>query len=77
MILLTLFFLLIFYVVLEVNHRQSTYYKITHVPYFRTRMDVGRNGEYLTYRHKGFVIPRIRGIIEIENYEGVLLCSIG
>lgn len=51
MILWTLFFLLLFYVVLEVNHRRSTYYKITHVPYFRTRMDVGRNGEYLTYRH--------------------------
>lgn len=51
MILWTLFFLLIFYVVLEVNHRQSTYYKITHVPYLRTRTDVGRNGEYLTYRH--------------------------
>lgn len=47
----TLFFVLLFYVILEVNYRQSTYYKITHIPYFRTRMDVGRNGEYLTYRH--------------------------
>ena len=42
---------LIICVVLEVNHRQSTYYKITHVSYWRTRLDVGRNGEYLTYRH--------------------------
>ena len=42
---------LIICVVLEVNHCQSTYYKITHVSYWRTRLDVGRNGEYLTYRH--------------------------
>ena len=42
---------LIIYVILEANHRQSTYYKITHVPYFRTLVDAGRHGEYLTYRH--------------------------
>lgn len=51
---LTFFMLFVFltiYIFQEVNHRKSSYYKITRVSYLRMRMDVGRLGEYMTYRH--------------------------
>ena len=46
-----LLLLLIFFLYQELRHRSTTYYKVTHVPYFRMRRDLGRFGEYLTYRY--------------------------
>ncbi len=46
-----LLLLLIFFLFRELWHRGTTYYKVTHVPYFRMRRDLGRFGEYLTYRY--------------------------
>ena len=49
--LLWLILLLTYAVVREVLHRNTAYYKVTHVPYFRMRRDLGRFGEYMTYRN--------------------------
>lgn len=49
--LLWLILLLTYAVVREVLHRKTAYYKVTHVPYFRMRRDLGRFGEYMTYRN--------------------------
>ena len=38
-------------------YKQGTYYKITHNPYIATRLDLGKYGEYLTYK-------------ELRAYEG-------
>lgn len=46
-----LIILLIAFAVREGVHRKTTYYQITHVPYFRVRCNLGRYGEYLTYRY--------------------------
>ncbi len=46
-----LIILLIAFAVREGVHRKTTYYQITHVPYFRVRRNLGRYGEYLTYRY--------------------------
>ena len=46
-----LLLLLRFFLYQQLRHRSTTYYKVTHVPYFRMRRDLGRFGEYLTYRY--------------------------
>lgn len=46
-----LIILLIAFAVREGIHRKTAYYQITHVPYFRVRRNLGRYGEYLTYRY--------------------------
>ena len=33
------------------EYKNTSYYKITKIPYFRLRFDLGKYGEYLTYRH--------------------------
>lgn len=41
--------LIVFFIFLELRHRKTTYYRVTHIPYFRMRCNLGRYGEYLTY----------------------------
>lgn len=42
---------LIYSLIREILYRQTVYYKVTHVSYFRMRRDLGRFGEFLTYRY--------------------------
>lgn len=46
-----LLLLLALCIFLELRHRKTTYYHVTHIPYFKMRRDLGRYGEYLTYRY--------------------------
>lgn len=50
MFLLLLAFL-IYTLTREILYRKTVYYKVTHVSYFRMRRDLGRFGEFLTYRY--------------------------
>lgn len=50
MFLLLLVFL-IYTLTREILYRKTVYYKVTHVSYFRMRLDLGRFGEFLTYRY--------------------------
>lgn len=43
--------LAIIIIVKEIIHRKTTYYQITKIPYLLVRRDLGRYGEYLTYKH--------------------------
>ncbi len=42
---------IIWYIVTVKQYKKTTYYKITQVPYLAMRADVGRFGEYLTYKY--------------------------
>ena len=42
---------LIYSLIREILYRKTVYYKVTHVSYFRMRRDLGRFGEFLTYRY--------------------------
>ena len=42
---------LIYALIREILYRKTVYYKVTHVPYLRMRRDLGRFGEFLTYRY--------------------------
>lgn len=43
--------LLVIYVLENKKYKAGAYYQITHIPLFRIRSDVGKYGEYLTYKH--------------------------
>lgn len=43
--------LLVLYYFANREYKKSTYYQITHHSFFATRLNKGRNGEYLTYRY--------------------------
>ena len=35
----------------EISHRKTSYYQVTKRPYLSVRLNLGRYGEYLTYKH--------------------------
>ena len=42
---------IVYYIIVIKRYKESTYYKDTKLPYFAMRYDVGRLGEYLTYKY--------------------------
>lgn len=48
--LITLAILLIIYVLENKKYKAGAYYQITHIPLLRIRQDLGKYGEYLTYK---------------------------
>lgn len=42
--------LLSIYVLENLQYMKGSYYKLTHIPLFRLRRDIGKYGEYLTYK---------------------------
>lgn len=47
----TLIALLLIAAFREVTHRKTAYYQVTRIPYYQMRFDLGRFGEYLTYKY--------------------------
>ncbi len=76
-------------VVIKTNkdYKNSTYYKITNLPYFSVRFDIGKYGEYLTYKYlKHFetngarflfniYIPKVNG--ETTEIDVLMICPKG
>ncbi len=50
-IILALIVFMVYWAVVFAIYEQSEYHKITHLPYLAMRLDLGRFGEYLTYKN--------------------------
>lgn len=51
LLLVLIFVLALVYLWTNRNYKRSSYYRITHTPYLALRKDVGRFGEYMTYKY--------------------------